>query len=237
VAAAAVLRESTGADVILDMETAGRSLAALEADLLGSYALGIRTVLCRSGTPWVAGDYPEPYFAGDVDSVRLVAALAALNDGVDWRGVIVPDQTRFVIGASVHTAAADPSRELARVCEKARAGAHFLVTDAIYDLSTALRLLRELRGRGVHLPVIAAFAPFGDPKAITRLTHEVPGAALPAEASAVRDEEPADSISVVRDSMTSLGGLIAGVLIHPPGRPDERLADLIAGLASARRAS
>jgi homocysteine S-methyltransferase len=240
VAAAAVLRERTGTDVFLNMETVGRSLAALEADLLGGYALGVQTVVCRSGTPWVAGDYPEPYSLAEVDSVRLITALAALNDGVDWRGVTAPDRTRFVIGACVHTATADTSQELGRTGEKAKAGAHFLVTDVIYDASPAIGLLRELRGRGVDLPVIAAFAPFGDPKAITRLIHEVPGAALPSPADAVQataSEAPADPVSAVLDSVTSLDGLIAGVLIHAPSRPDERLTGLISGLATMRRAS
>ena len=240
VAAAAVLRERAGTDVILNMETAGRSLAALEADLLGGYALGVRTVVCRSGTPWVAGDYPEPYSPGDVDSVRLITALAALNEGVDWRGVTAPDRTRFVIGACVHTAAADTGQELGRTAKKAEAGAHFLVTDVIYDVGPATRLLRELRSRGVDLPVIAAFAPFGDPKAITRLIHEVPGAALPSGAGATRvtpRNEPADPVCAVLDSVASLADLIVGVLIHAPSRPDERLTDLITGLAALRRAS
>ena len=240
VAAAAVLRERAGTDVILNMETAGRSLAALEADLLGGYALGVRTVVCRSGTPWVAGDYPEPYSPGDVDSVRLITALAALNEGVDWRGVTAPDRTRFVIGACVHTAAADTGQELGRTAKKAEAGAHFLVTDVIYDVGPATRMLRELRSRGVDLPVIAAFAPFGDPKAITRLIHEVPGAALPSGAGATRvtpRNEPADPVCAVLDSVASLADLIVGVLIHAPSRPDERLTDLITGLAALRRAS
>jgi homocysteine S-methyltransferase len=240
VAAAAVLRERAGTDVILNMEAAGRSLAALEADLLGGYALGVRTVVCRSGTPWVAGDYPEPYSPGDVDSVRLITALAALNEGVDWRGVTAPDRTRFLIGACVHTAAADTGQELDRTAKKAEAGAHFLVTDVIYDVDPAARLLCELRSRGVDLPVIAAFAPFGDPKAITRLIHEVPGAALPSGADAMRAarrNEPADSVSAVLDSVASLAGLIVGVLIHAPSTPDERLTDLITGLAAAGRAS
>jgi hypothetical protein len=51
-----------------------------------------------------------------------------------------------------------------------RAASHFLVTDVIYDVGPATRLLRELRSRSVDLPVIAAFAPFGDPKAITGLS-------------------------------------------------------------------
>jgi homocysteine S-methyltransferase len=222
------------------MESTGRSLAALEADLLGGYALGIRTVVCRSGSPWVAGDYPEPYSPGDVDSVRLITALAALNEGVDWRGVTAGDRTRFVIGACVHTAAADTGQELGRTAKKAEAGAHFLVTDVIYDAGLAARLLGELRSRGVNLPVIAVFAPFADPNAITQLIHEIPGATLPAGAGATRatsGNASADPVSAVLNSVASLAGLIAGVLIQAPGKPDERLVDLIAGLATIRRAS
>jgi homocysteine S-methyltransferase len=240
VAAAAVLRARAETDVILTMEAAGRSLAALEADLLGSYALGIRTVVCRSGTPWVAGDYPEPYSPGDVDSVRLITALAALNDGVDWRGVTAADRTRFVIGACVHTAAADTGQELGRTARKAEAGAHFLVTDVIYNADPAVRLLRELRAGGVDLPVIASFAPFADPKAITRLIHEVPGATRTAGAGTARatpGNTPADPASAVLDTVTGLTGLIAGVLIQAPSRPDERLTDLITGLVTMQQAS
>jgi homocysteine S-methyltransferase len=243
VAAAAVLQTRAGTDVMLAMETAGRSLAALEADLLGGYALGIRAVVCRTGTPWVAGDYPEPYSSGDVDSVRLIAALAALNEGIDWRGVTAPDRTRFVIGGAIHTAAAEISQELDRAADKATAGAHFLVTDVIYDVRPAIHLLRQLRHRGVDLPVLAAFAPFGDPKAITRLIHEVPGAALPAQAEVAlalgreSPEVPADPVSAVLDSVISLGGLITGVVIDAPDRPDERMTSLVNDLAHLRQAS
>jgi methionine synthase I (cobalamin-dependent)/5,10-methylenetetrahydrofolate reductase len=235
VAAAAVLRERAGADVMVDIETAGRSLAALQADLLGGYALGVQTVVCRTGTPWAAGDYPDPHWIGDVDSVRLIAALAGLNEGADWRGVPAPDRTRFVVGACVHTAAADTSHELTRSGEKAQAGAHFLVTDVIYDLDVALRLLTGLREHGIDLPVLAVFAPFSDPKTVMRLIHEVPGTAQPSEGKATRAS--ADPVSAMLDSVGRLRGLIAGVLIHPPAEPDDRMASLVGELAALRRAS
>jgi homocysteine S-methyltransferase len=240
VAAAAVLRERADADVIVTIEAAGRSLAALQADLLGGYALGVRTVVCRSGTPWVAGDYPDPYSPGDVDSVRLIAALAGLNEGSDWRGVTAPVRTRFVIGGYVHTAAADTRQELARCRAKAEAGAHFLVTDVIYDLDITLRLLSELRGHGIDLPVLAVFAPFGDPRAVTGLIHEVPGTASPSRPDAGRSpagDERADPVSVTLRDVRRLRGLASGVLIHAPDRPDDRMTGLVAELASVRRAS
>jgi len=235
VAAAAVLRERAGADVMVDIEAAGRSLAALQADLLGGYALGVQTVVCRSGTPAAAGDYPDPYWIGEVDSVRLIAALATLNEGADWRGVPTPDRTRFVVGACVHTAAADLSHELARCREKADAGAHFLITDVIYDIGATVRLLSELREHGVELPVLAVFAPFSDPDAVMRRIHEVPGAAVASRPEAVRAE--ADPVSVMVDSVGRLRGLIAGALIHPPGGPDDRMTSLVTELASLRSAS
>ncbi len=235
VAAAAVLRDQAGADVMVEIETAGRSLAALQADLLGGYALGVRTVVCRSGTPAAAGDYPDPYWIGEVDSVRLIAALAGLNEGADWRGVPAADRTRFAVGACVHTAAADTSHELARCREKARAGAHFLVTDVIYDLDVTVRLLSELRGHGIELPVLAVFAPFSDPKAVMRLIHEVPGAALRPRPEAVR--AGSDPVSAMLESVARLRGLIAGALIHPPAEPDDRMTRLVTELAALRRAS
>ena len=234
-AAAAVLRERAGADVMVDIETAGRSLAALQADLLGGYALGIQTVVCRSGTPAAAGDYPDPYWIGEIDSVRLIAALAALNEGADWRGVPAPGRTRFVVGACVHTTAADMRHELARCREKAEAGAHFLVTDVIYDVAATVRLLGELRGHGVDLPVLAVFAPFSDPKAVIRLIHEVPGAALASRPEAVG--AGADPVPAMLESVGQLRGLIAGALIHPPAEPDERMTSLVAKLAGLRWAS
>jgi methionine synthase / methylenetetrahydrofolate reductase (NADH) len=238
VAAAAVLRERVGADVIMTMEAAGRSLAGLQADLLGAHALGVQTVVCRTGTPWVAGDYPEPYSPGEADSVRLVAVLAGLNEGTDWRGVATPYRTRFVIGARVNTAAADASRELARSRAKAEAGAHFLVTDMIYDLDAALRLLGELRGHGVELPVLAVFAPFEEARNIARLMHEVPGTAQAFQAaSASGGARPADPVSAALDGVARLRQLIAGVVIHAPGEPDDRMTKLVTELSSAQQAS
>ena len=235
VAAAAVLRERAGADVMVDIETAGRSLAALQADLLGGYALGVQTVVCRSGTPAAAGDYPDPYWIGEVDSVRLIAALATLNEGADWRGVPTPDRTRFVVGACVHTSAADLRHELARCGEKADAGAHFLVTDVIYDLDSTVRLLSELRGHGVELPVLAVFAPFSDSKAVMRRIHEVPGAAPASRPAAARART--DPVSAMVESVGRLRGLIAGALIHPPAEPDDRMTSLVTELAGLRWAS
>ena len=236
VAAAVVLRDRLAAGVMLQMEAADRSLAALEADLLGAHALGVQTVVCRSGTPRVAGDYPDSYSLWDVDSVRLIAALSGLNDGVDWRGVTIPDQTRFVIGASFDTSAVDLRAELGRTEEKVRAGAHFLLTDVIYDADSSFRALAELRGRGIDVPVIVALAPFDDPKTIARRIHEVPevSAQPPALAALRGGEDLADRMNSAVNAVHKLRDLASGVLVHAPGRPDDRMTRLVARLSRSR---
>ena len=222
VAAAVVLRDRLAAGVMLQMEAADRSLAALEADLLGAHALGVQTVVCRSGTPRVAGDYPDSYSLWDVDSVRLIAALSGLNDGVDWRGVTIPDQTRFVIGASFDTSAVDLRAELGRTEEKVRAGAHFLLTDVIYDADSSFRALAELRGPrhrcAGHRRAGAVRRPEGDRPAHPRGPRGI--RAAPGAGRAARRGRPGRPVNSAVGCVHKLRDLASGVLIHAPPRPD-----------------
>lgn len=238
VAAAVVLRDRLTAEVMLQMETADRSLAALEADLLGAYALGVPTVVCRSGSPRVTGDYPDSYSLWDVDSVRLISALSGLNEGVDWRGVTTPQHTRFVIGASLDTSAVDVGQELARTEEKVSAGAHFLLTDVIYDADSSVRVLSGLRSRGIDLPVIVALAPFDDPKTIARHLHEVPevSAQAPGLTALRGGEDLATRVDSARHTVHKLRDLASGVLLHAPSRPDDRMTRLVTSLVRSRSA-
>lgn len=199
IAAAVLLRERIGAEVILSVETADRTLAALQADLLGAHALGIDIVMCRTGTPRVAGDYPDPDSLWGVSSARLVSALAGLNEGVDWRGVTALERTRFVIGAAIHTAASDEVQAVDATEGKVRAGAHFLLTDQIHDIGGAERALCRLRER-VDVPVIAVLASF-----------EQDG-----------DEPRRQAVLTVE----KLRHLVAGVLVHAPLPVDHRLIEL-----------
>lgn len=223
VGAAVLLSERVGATVILQVDAADRSPAALQADLLGAHAFGLNMVVCRTGNPRVAGDYPEPGLSSDVDSIRLVAALAGLNDGVDWRGVPVPERTRFVIGASLRTAATDRSRELDRAVEKVRAGVHFLLTDVIYDVAQAHDVLAELRARGVTVPVLAAVAPFRDARTIARLTQEIPEVLAP---SALIGRQVGGAGEVAE----KLAEHICGVLVHTARDLDPSVTSVVAEL-------
>jgi homocysteine S-methyltransferase len=234
VAAAVLLRERVDADVILNIEIADRSLAALQADLLGAHALGLTLVVCRTGTPRVAGDYPDPGSPWDVDSVRLIGALSGLNDGMDWRGTPTPDRTRFVIGASVQTSAADQRAELDRVMDKVRAGAHFLLTDVIYNFEDARTVLGGVRDRGADIPLIATVAPFENAITVARLTREQPELSANTSGATPHDGDSGTLVDSVVTAVEKLGDLVGGVLVHAPSRPDPRMTVLVDGLNRLR---
>lgn len=234
VAAAVLLSERIPATVVLPVEAAGRTLSALQADLLGAHAFGLRTVVCRSGAPRYAGDYPDPQSPSDVDSVRLIAALGALNDGVDWRGVPMPERTRFVIGASLSTSVADQRREVERVVAKARAGVHFLLTDVVYEASRARDMLLEIRALGVTVPVVICVAPFRDARTIARLAHETPERHIPDAVLAghVGGAGAGDNAAEVAEKLL---GEVAGVLVHGPRDHDPRMVAVIEWLTARCR--
>jgi methionine synthase / methylenetetrahydrofolate reductase(NADPH) len=242
VGAAVVVSERVGREVLLPVEAADRNLAALQADMLGAHALGLRMVVCRTGSPRVAGDYPSAGGGSpwDVDSVGLVSMLAALNEGIDWRGVAIAERTRFVIGATLGTAVSDLSHELEKAQAKLHAGAHFLVTDVIYDVEGASRMLGALRARGVVLPVLATLAPFADIQTLQRLSYEVPEASIPLSALAAARRNrgnPDQTVEHAVGAVEKLAHLISGVVVHVPSGIDEPAAQLVSALAQLRARS
>ena len=236
VGAAVVVSDRVGSAVLLPVEAADRNLAALQADMLGAHALGLRMVVCRTGSVRVSGDYPSAGSGSpwDVDSVGLVAMLAALNEGIDWRGVAIAERTRFVIGAALGTAVSNLAHELDRVEAKLRAGAHFLVTDVIYDVEEASRALGALRARGVSLPVLATLAPFEDIQTLQRLSYEVPEVSIPLSvlAAAKRNrDKPTEIVEHAVGVVEKLRNLISGVVVHVPSGADELAAQLVNALS------
>jgi hypothetical protein len=130
-----------GLEAVLTVATWEKSVMALQADLLGAYAFGVRHVICRTGTPPLLGDYPNTGGIWDVDSVELIGLLRGMNQGRDRHGIPLAEPTAFVIGARVNPTAEDPEREVADTRRKVAAGVDFLISPPVFDIDGLERLL------------------------------------------------------------------------------------------------
>jgi len=173
-----VQQRVTSLEVILTATTWEKSLMVLQADLLGTYAFGIRHVLCRTGTPPLHGDYPNAAGVWEVDSLGLIEVLRGLNEGRDYNGIPVGRPTSFVIGARVNPAASDFAHEVATARRKLACGANFLVTPPVYDLQALERLLDAIDSPA-DVPVFLGLMPLQDLRHAEYLQHEVPEMAVP----------------------------------------------------------
>jgi homocysteine S-methyltransferase len=171
------LRQRLGAEAIATVTTWDKTIMALQADLLGAHALGMRTVVCATGNPPLRGDYPNVDGIWEVDSVGLVELLAGLNQGRDSDGLTLATKTSFHIGAWFNPGAPDVAAEVARTRAKLRAGAQFLITRPVYELDTFRRMAAELAADQV--PVLLALAPLRSFDEAEFLAHEVPGVTIP----------------------------------------------------------
>jgi homocysteine S-methyltransferase len=167
-----------GLEVILTATTWEKSLMVLQADLLGTYAFGIRHVVCRTGTPPVHGDYPNAAGVWDVDSLGLIEVLRGLNEGRDYNGIPVGRPTAFVIGARVNPAASDFAHEVTTARSKLDSGASFLITPPVYDLDALERLLDAV-DPPPDVPILLGLMPLQDLRHAEYLQHEVPDMAVP----------------------------------------------------------
>ena len=129
-AAAAVLRQQ-GIEPICQMACRDRNRIALQADLLGAYALGIRNILALTGDPVKAGDHKEARSVFDLESVRLLQLIRQLNHGFDACDRPLPDQpVQLFAGAAIDPQCRSWSGLQRRFAKKIEAGAQFFPESA-----------------------------------------------------------------------------------------------------------
>jgi homocysteine S-methyltransferase len=130
VAMAAVLRDRHSAETIFTLATRDMNRLALESLLLGAQALELKNVIVVAGDPF--GPQESATAVNDYRATELIAAIVNLNAGLDYRGRSLRAATDFCIGATVDLGRGI-EREAALAARKVEAGAHFLITQPMYD--------------------------------------------------------------------------------------------------------
>ncbi len=171
------LQQRADVETIATVTTWDKTIMALQADLLGANALGIRNIVCETGNPPLLGDYPNVDGIWEVDSVGLVGLVAGLNKGIDCNGLPLATKTAFHAGARFNPSAADLDAEIARTASKIRAGARFLISRPVYELGPLLRMAAALAEEDI--PILASVAPLRSFEEADYLSHEVPDISIP----------------------------------------------------------
>jgi homocysteine S-methyltransferase len=226
--------EAHGFETIPHLTTRDANIIGLQAMLLGAWAVGgVRNVLAITGDPPSVGDYPETNGVYELDSIGLVKVLARLNQGTDWAGKNLGGATNFTIGVAVNPVAEDVDEELRRFEAKIEAGAHFAMTQPIFDPAHWSAFLKRLGGKS-PIPIIVGLWPLTSYKQALRLNNEVPGIVIP-EATLREMEKAGDAARergfalarIMLDwARTARSEGIAGAYLIPPFKRYEEILEL-----------
>lgn len=219
-ATAVRLEREAGIETVLHYCCRDRNMLGMQSDLLGAAALGLKNLLLITGDPPKMGDYPEATAVFDVDAIGLVNIVNALNHGRDIGGNEVDPPCSFLIGVGVNPGALDPELEISRFEWKVKAGAHFAITQPVFDPDQLAAFLGRIAH--VKIPVIAGLWPLVSLKNAEFMNNEVPGVKVPEPILARL--RAADSIEAQREIgleasaeiLRRVRGMVEGIQVSAP---------------------
>jgi methylenetetrahydrofolate reductase (NADPH) len=232
-----------GLDPILQVTTRDRNLLALQADLLGAWALGVKSILALSGDPLKVGPYEgltQP--CADLDSIGLLGLVANMNAGRLAAGEELGMPTDFLIA----TAANPLVDTVERLERKLAAGAHCFQTNIVYDVERFAGWLAPVVEAGVteRAPMIVGVTPPRSTRMLQYMHDHIPGIEVDAatfermsglEGAAAKQAGVEIAVEVVA-RLRELPD-VAGVHIMAPGWEAEAVPLVVdgAGLSIAAR--
>jgi len=226
--------ESRGIETIPHLTTRDANLIGLQAMLLGAWTIGgVRNVLAVTGDPPSLGSSPGSMGVYEVDAIGLVKVMAKLNQGQDWGGKNLGGATNFTIGVAVNPLAEDLDEELRRFQLKVEAGAHFAMTQPIFDPDHWEQFLKRMGGKS-PIPILVGLWPLSSYKQALRLHNEVPGIVIPepllkqleAAGGSAREHGFALARKLLDWAREARSSGIAGAYLIPPFKRYEEILDL-----------
>ena len=219
--ASVLIQQKAGIEAIPHYTCKDKNLLALQADLLGAHALGIRNVLAVTGDPPNMGTYPDATAVFNVDAIGLCRLLNMLNHGYDLGNNAVGAVAEFCIGVGINPNAVNLDRERERFRLKIEAGAEFAITQPVFDARSLLRFLESMGGTKL-IPVVAGIWPLVSQRNAEFLKNEVPGVFVPDDVvnrmSRCDTKEAAleEGVTIARELLDALRGAVQGVQISSP---------------------
>ncbi|SNS06240.1 5,10-methylenetetrahydrofolate reductase [Anaerovirgula multivorans] len=174
-----LVQRDLNTEAIFHFTCRDRNKLALQSELLGANALGVKNILTLTGDSPEQGDHPDATGVFDMDSIGLAKVAHNLNNGKDSMGNPIEGQTDFFIGAVVNPTAEDIEKELDKLHQKIEAGVGFFQTQPIFDIKKLEKFLKKVDN--IQVPIIYGLMPLKSVKLAKFLNRKVPGIHVPDE--------------------------------------------------------
>lgn len=176
---ALLIQNSLGVETLVHVTPRDRNLMALQSDLLGMHALGIRHILPVTGDQLRSSMNPPISVVWDVDSIGLIGILKNMNRGIDYTGTSIGRPTNFLVGCAVSPNEENVAHQVERFRCKLDAGADFTMSQPLFSMEQ-LERFHENFGP-LPIPHLLGIVPLESFRQAELLHHEVPGFSVPLE--------------------------------------------------------
>ena len=180
--AASALAIREGLEPNYQMVCRDRNRIAMQSDVLGAYALGIRDMLCLSGDHQQFGDDPKSKKVFDIDSVQLIAMVKMMRDEAKFMsGKEITEPPKMFIGAAANPFAEPYEFRVHRLAKKVAAGADFIQTQCIYNMDRMREWVKQANEMGLteKVFILAGVTPMKSLGMARYMKNKVPGMDVP----------------------------------------------------------
>ncbi|MDX9896281.1 MAG: methylenetetrahydrofolate reductase [Desulfofustis sp.] len=236
--AGCLLVQQSGTEPLLQMVVRDRNRIALQSDLLGASALGVRNLLCLSGDHQKFGDDPQAKNVFDIDSIQLIHLVKTMrDDGVFPSGDKLEGAPKFFIGCAVNPFADPFEIRVPRLQLKVDAGADFVQTQCIYNMEKFTLYLEQAKKKGLHerVKILAGVTPLksvGMAKFMNKMVAgiDIPEPVIQRLADEPKEKQAAKGIEMCIEQIQQLREMegIAGVHVMAI-EWEEKLHEIIGG--------
>jgi len=232
-----------GLEPIMQVTTRDRNIMALQAELLGAWALGVRNILALSGDPLKVGKYADiATKVSDIDSNGLVRLITRMNNGELAAGEKLGTPTDFYIASALNPLVDPPEK----VTSKLDAGTEFFQTNIVYDVPRFAKWFAPLHEQGLleNVPVLVGIMPPRSTRALEHMHKNIPGVEVDdatfARLKGLTGDEAKDAgVRVAADVISQLREIpgVSGVHIMAPSWEAEAVERVVeaAGLEASTK--
>jgi methylenetetrahydrofolate reductase (NADPH) len=180
--AASILLLQEGLEPNYQMVCRDRNRIAMQSDILGAAALGVKTMLCLSGDHQAFGDHPKSKKVFDLDSIQLIGMVRKMRDESKFlSGQDITKAPKIFIGAAENPFGRPYEFRVHRLAKKIAAGADFIQTQCIYNMERFREWIRQAVDMGLteKAYILAGITPMKSLKMALYMKDNVPGLDVP----------------------------------------------------------